>query len=418
MSDVREALYSEDFKDKHRLSPTDFTRQRKLPFHLLVLFLANFIKGSLQDELDQCFQAIFKHDVPVRHITRSAISQARRKLSHRVFITLLDVVVRRLNLHPDLITFRGMRVFAIDGSTFRVPNNPVFAAEFGQTNTPKTNRAMAKFSIIHDVLNRLTYDAILDTYGTSENAMAYQHLEEADLPKGSLLLMDRFYNSGDLLNTILDQGHDFCVRLKSNLKIYKAFSRMGKNDVLMPWKLLKDESGKARTVRVVRYEAGGKVYVLATSLLDRRIASLLDLGDLYHQRWQVEESYKVKKCRIHIEEVRGLTPEIVRQDFHAKIFAECLTSALTLELEPHVRRYSDHRENEYIVCLTQALAKMKNTIVLLLVRPRFDAMLRDLLAIFWASLTPCVPGRRYKRRHPGKNARKIQTNSMGYAKNR
>ena len=311
-----------------------------------------------------------------------------------------------------------MRVFAIDGSTFRVPNRPIFSEEFGVTNTPKTNRAMARISVLHDVLNRITYDAIMEPYNVMENAMAYQHIEEADIPPGSLILLDRSYTDSVFLNFLVENGHHFCVRLKSNLRIVKAFNRLDVNDAVLPWKLLKDDSGNARPVRLVRYRVGKEVYVLMSTLLDHNEVSRLDLADLYRQRWEVEESYKVKKCRAKIEEVRGLTPEIVRQDFHAKIFSECLTAALMLDLEPEVRRYSDLRENEYKICFTQALAKMKNTLVLFVLRDRVEPLLKNLQAIFMRSLVPCVPGRKYNRRHPGKNARKIQTNSMAYTWNR
>ena len=418
MSEIRKTLCSKDFINKHRLVSSAFTRQRKLPFHVLVLFLANFIKGSLQDELDQCFQAIFRLDVAFRFVTRSALSQARRKLSYRVFLDLLDVITGFVNQHGQPLTFNGMRVFAIDGSTFRVPNRPQFAIEFGVTNTPKTNRAMARISVIHDVLNRITYDAILEPYTVMENAMAYQHIEEADLPEGSLIILDRYYADSGLLEHILENGHHFCIRLKSNLRIYKAFNRLDVNDAVLTCKWLKDDSGKARQVRLVRYQIGKEVYVLMTTLLDQRSVSSLDLCDLYHQRWEVEESYKVKKCRIKIEEVRGLTPDLVRQDFYAKIFSESLTAAFMLSLEPEVRDYSDRRENEYKISFTQALAKMKNTLVLLFLRAQVAPILSGLESLFLQSLVPCVPGRKYKRRHPGKNARKIQTNSMGYTYNR
>ncbi len=384
---------------------------------MVVLILANFVKGSLQDELDQCFQAVFKFDVAVRFVTRSAISKARKFLSHRVFIDLLDFVVAFVNQNATLATFQGMRVFAIDGSTFRVPDRPEFAAEFGTTNTPKTNRAMARTSLIHDVLNRMTYDAILEPYGVSEAAMAYQHIEEADLPKGSLILLDRGYCDSQLLSHILDYGHHFCVRLKSNLKISKKFRKMGVSDAILPFNLIKNDDGSARKVRLVRYSIGKETYTLMTTLLDPAV-SLLNLFDLYHQRWEIEESYKVKKCRLKIEEVRGLTAENVRQDFHAKVFAECLTAALILDLVPEVERYSEGCIDEYKVCFTQALAKMKNTLVLIFLRKDVRPILRGLLDIFMKSLVACVPGRTYERRHPGKNARKIQTNSMGYTGNR
>jgi len=49
---------------------------------------------------------------------------------------------------------------------------------------------------------------------------------------------------------------------------------------------------------------------------------------LYHQRWPVEEDYKLIKCRIQIENFSGKTVHSVYQDFHAKVFAKNLASIL------------------------------------------------------------------------------------------
>ena len=124
VKEIKQALYSETFAKAYRLSSQAFTRNRILTFPMVVLFLMNFLKGSLQDEIDQFFQAILKLDVARRVVTRSAICQARQKLSHKVFIGLLDIVCRLLNRRNDLKTFRGLRVLAVDGSTLVLPGTP------------------------------------------------------------------------------------------------------------------------------------------------------------------------------------------------------------------------------------------------------------------------------------------------------
>lgn len=381
----------------------------------------------MQDELDQFFQAIQRTDVAIRTVTRSAISQARRKISHQAFIDLLDVICHYVNKRAPLITYCGMRVFAIDGSTFRMPNRAEFISTFGETGTQKTNRAMGRVSILHDILNRITYDAILDTYRNGETTLAYQHLENNAIPSGSLLLLDRGYVNFPLLRTILFDGHHFCIRLKSNLRIVKEFKALGVNDAVLtyrPTKREKREAGresfyaKNLKVRLIQYRIGKQEYILMTSLLDATQYTALDLVDMYHQRWEVEESYKLKKCRLRIEDVSGLTPEIVLQDFHAKVFAESLGIAIALEIQEDVAKYSEGKRNEYKISLSQVMAKMKNSLVLLFVRSRVNQILDHLLKIFRKSLIECVPGRKYPRRHPGKNARKIQTQSMCYRYNR
>ena len=175
---------------------------------------------------------------------------------------------------------------------------------------------------------------------------------------------------------------------------------------------------KSFQVRLVRFAVEGEEYVLMTTLLDSKTFPIHEIGDLYHQRWEVEESYKVKKCRMKLETLSGSTPEMIRQDFHAKVFAECLTAALMLETRDEVEAYSLTTRNEYKVSLTQALAKMKNVLVLLFIRRPVAKLIRSLHTIFTKSLVAAVPGRKFRRYGTGKSGPKRQTHSMAYKFNR
>lgn len=320
-----------------------------------------------------------------------------------------------------------MNVFAIDGSTLRLPDSSAIRQEFGTAKNEQGERPMARVSMLHDVLNRVTYDAAISPYKTSEQDMAWQHLEEATLPDGSLILLDRGYNNFALLRTIRDQGHHFCIRLRGDLKIAKVFKQSGKKEMIALFEPTKTALSHASPdspfrnaikVRLVRMALGTEEYVLMTSLADSEECPRIELFDLYHQRWQVEESYKVKKCRMKIEELSGKTPELVRQDFHAKIFAETLTMALAVELDSAVEGYSLTTKNEYQISITQALAKMKNTLVLLFIKQDPLKILNDLLQILMKSLVAMVPGRKFKRKGQGRNPPKLQTQSFGYRCNR
>jgi hypothetical protein len=44
-------------------------------------------------------------------------------------------------------------------------------------------------------------------------------------------------------------------------------------------------------------------------------------ADLYHDRWPVEEDYKIMKCRIEIENFTGQSELSVYQDFHARVLS-------------------------------------------------------------------------------------------------
>lgn len=133
--------------------------------------------------MDQFFQAFHKREFAICKISRSASCQARRKLSHAVFIYLFDHVCSLSDQGGPTLDYKGMRVFSLDGSTFRLPNQKAFVQEFGYTSIKHmtSTKVLARFWILHDVLNRVTYNAILDAYKHGGNALTYKHLEETDL---------------------------------------------------------------------------------------------------------------------------------------------------------------------------------------------------------------------------------------------
>jgi Transposase DDE domain len=424
---LKERLYSQELKELHRTTDKSFIRNRCLNFPLLVLIMANFLKGSIQDELDQVFQALARRDVSFRAVTRSAFSQARRKISHSVFIDLLNTICAYVTKHAPLIKFHGMRVFAIDGSTFRLPETPEIRKEFGFHRNKYGTRSMARASLIHDVLNRVTLGGILASYGSNEMKLAWQHLKETLIPQGSLILMDRGYVDSGLLLYILAQGHHFCVRVRSDLIVSKELKKSGLSQIITRFKPTKYFKRKALPdlpvptsfpVRVLRFTVSGTEYFLMTSLMNTKEVTVLELMDLYHQRWEIEESYKVKKCRMLIEFVSGKSAEVIRQDFYAKMFSECLVASIGLELKREIDKKSQNSKNEYQLCLTQALAKTKNVLVLLFFRRSPKKILSDLMKIFMKSLVEKAPGRKTKRLQPSRGANKKHTQSFGYRNNR
>jgi hypothetical protein len=71
--------------------------------------------------------------------------------------------------------------------------------------------------------------------------------------------------------------------------------------------------------------------VLLTSLLDEEAYPHSLFADLYHQRWGIEEDYKVMKSRLTIENFSGVSVEAVLQDIHAKTLTKNLAAVAIAE---------------------------------------------------------------------------------------
>jgi hypothetical protein len=66
-----------------------------------------------------------------------------------------------------------------------------------------------------------------------------------------------------------------------------------------------------------------------TNLLDCHRFPATDFGDLYHQRWRIEEAFKRLRHRLNLKHVSGLSQVAAMQDFAAKIVCDNLQALTT-----------------------------------------------------------------------------------------
>ena len=121
---LRTRLAAPEFMLRHRQTAKDFTRKRVLPFVVVVVFLLNPLKRATQDELDEFFNLEQRLAVAPRVVTKSAFTQARRKLRAEAFIELNRVQIEYFYRHFPVHRWHGLRLVAIDGSTAELSVSP------------------------------------------------------------------------------------------------------------------------------------------------------------------------------------------------------------------------------------------------------------------------------------------------------
>lgn len=127
-------------------------------------------------------------------------------------------------------------------------------------------------------------------------------------------------------------GIEFCVRLKDNwwLKV-KKFVESNDIERIVTLSLPKEDRNKlveyphmqdsAITCRLVKMVLSTEAKeILCTSLTDTEKHLHKEFDSLYHYRWNEEETYKLLKRRIELENFSGKTAQVVKQNFHAKVF--------------------------------------------------------------------------------------------------
>jgi len=405
-------LSSDEFLNRHRRSPKDFTRKRCLPFETLLFFLMNLVKRSLQDELDEFFSQLNGDLIPTRTVTKSAFSQARKKLKHGAFIELNKEQVERFYDHNEYQTWHGFRLCDLDGSTAQLPSSvEAIADHFGQWNPAKGDPCpIARVSQLYDPLNHITLDALITPKAQGERVLAALHFENL-IARNDLHLMDRGYPAFWFFALILSKGGHFCARMPLGLwGVVDDFLKTDQNEAIVELKpshqAIKECQQRGLPtdsfhIRLTRIELEtGEIEVLATSLLDTEAYPYEVFKELYHLRWPVEERYKVMKSRIEIENFSGKSVESIYQDFHAKVFTMNLTDLLTKPAQIVIEQNNKNKKLDYQINFTQLLSKMKYTVCLLFTKTRETVVtiIEDLIEVTIITVEPIRPNRSYPRK--------------------
>ena len=195
--------------------------------------------------------------------------------------------------------------------------------------------------------------ASLHSIHENERQMLFDHLDL--LSSSDLLLMDRGYPCRWLVALLNQRGIGFCMRVEkagnTGFACVRDFMRSGcaEQIVTLPAPDQRDVSdyeclATPQTVRLIRHVAStGKVRVLMTNLIDAFAFPAIECGELYHQRWRIEEAFKRLKSRLNLEHVSGLSQLAALQNFAAKVLCDNLhalasAAACAKSLVPPTRR--------------------------------------------------------------------------------
>lgn len=334
------------------MRPQDFIRNCLLTFPVIVAFILNLIRKSIQVELNN-----FTSILSLRWVSKQAFSAARQKLSPTVFVELNKTLVSEFYTDNEFKTMFGCRIIGIDGSTLQLPNNEKMKRKYGAcSNQSGENFPMARTSFAYDLLNGITLDALVTPYVSSEKEMAVQHLQNIKPIAGKdLYIFDRGYPASWLIFFHVIQGADFLMRCNTQFiddvnKLVKSGCKDGLIELTVNGlkrrqravlrSLIPNLDLKLKvTLRVVVVQLNtGKDEILITTVCNQEQIRYEEFADFYHLRWGIEENYKLHKALVEIENFSGESPVAIEQDFHATIFAVNVQTLLAEEALKELKR--------------------------------------------------------------------------------
>lgn len=334
LSDFTTHLYSDQFRQsaRHPEHPTAFQRRRKLPLPTLVAVMLTGMRKSVQTELDEFFAHLLQQAQLLREVTEQAFAQARAKLATTAMPALNDWLIEQAEQRGYVSRWNGFRLVAADASTLR----------FGLRASHVKRAAVADQLVFGLFLPgaELMLSASLHSVHENERQMLFEQLDR--LSDGDLLLLDRGYPCYWMPAVLQQRGIAFCMRVEqargAGFPCVNQFLRSGLEEQIVTLRapdrldaLDYDCPRTPQTVRLVRHVAStGKVRVLMTNLLDTERFPASLFGDLYHQRWRIEEAFKRLKHRLNLEHVSGLSQQAAMQDLAAKVLCDNLQALVTL----------------------------------------------------------------------------------------
>lgn len=280
-------------------------------------------------------------------MTESNLSERRQALPFVVFEELLQRVLRPLARNAQGL-YRGLRLVAIDGVSFSLPNTEQVkrTSPKGRNKNGLNPFAKLQCSALVELVMHNPLAACLGWKGESEWKLAHGLLDR--LPKKCLLLADRLYGCGAFLRVASEKlrerkGH-FLVRVKQGLNIVRQVKRLADGSRLVEIKVQDPDPShrgaatlQVREIRARIQRRGFRPVELRlwTSLLDCQNDPASQLVQLYTTRWEQELYFRELKRELKLNNLlRSQTPETGAQEVAAMILGSSLIAHERAKLKP------------------------------------------------------------------------------------
>lgn len=391
---VYDIINSQEYLERSRMKPTDFIRIRKMTFPMMIIFILSSTKKSLQSALF-AFTSRMKFEGGT--YTKQAFSKARKKINPSALLALFKETVLLFYKDGEFKRYKGYRVTAIDGTKYNLPNSEEMKKVFGFQNATN-EQPQALGSCLYDVLNGIIIDALITPWNSNERKLAQIHFAELAKMKTSkeLVLMDRGYPSGELLNDLDGYGYKYVIRCSEQFT--KHLKTKG-NDCVLTHKFA---SGRTAKLRVVKLQLdNGVTEVLISNLFSKHFVTE-DFREIYHMRWGIEEKYKDLKNKLEIENFAGNSEIAVLQEFYATMFLSNIASIMALDCTEEIEELNKDKnlKHQYKANISTTIAVMRFRLIDMLTvksQKKRDRILDNIYYQLLIAVTPIRPNRSSER---------------------
>ena len=293
------------------------------------------------------------------NITGSGVCDRMQYIDPQVYRDMAKDSISAIYDSIDVPTFKGFIVAGIDSSIIDIPNRPKTRKEMGipEDTEFEKHSAVARLSCMVDGKSDFILSSNLSNEFTDEITHALWHLNDVkntiDLTR-TIITFDRFYNSIELMLTIMLLNSFFVIRGKTSTfkKQQEIMKRNHKTDSIfeinLTDRLIKTfrdpelqkyakELGRM-PIRIVKVPLKtGEEEILFTNA-PKELATPTELKELYGDRWTTEKDFDRLKNKLYIEKFTGRRKVIIEQDCYSHIFLFNLLIGLKNDAEAQITR--------------------------------------------------------------------------------
>lgn len=228
--------------------------------------------------------------------------------------------------------WRGLSLWAIDGTTLRVPDSTTNRHHFGGQPAGLNGRGESgypsvRLAVLMTLRGHVVGAASFGPYFTDERTYAEDLWDSA--PDQSLVIVDRLYVQADVMvRGDPERGRHWLMRAKSTSawtvkERYAAGDFRVEMQVTTHARRLHPDLPKTLTVRAIEYRHGREKRVLLTSLLEPARYPASELIELYRERWEIELGYGEVKTDLldNANTIRSQSPDAVTQELWGILIA-------------------------------------------------------------------------------------------------
>jgi len=321
---------SPKFLDLARKEAKYFTRNRTMPFIMLMYFLL----GIVHENLQTAGRRFLEKAGIAKTITEQSLSAARNKLKWEAFEYLHSITVRTA-YSGYTETWFGYHILAIDGTKIALPHYPQLEECFGE----EKGSPLARGSVLYDVKNDLIISAKIAPLATDERTLAKSHIGElCDLSQcinRPLVIHDRGYASEEYIQFLDSRNISFLFRIKRKFnKIIDDFPKQ--DEVIYLYGI------KLRVLKITL--DSGEIETLLTNVFDMPFS---EFKGLYYMRWSIETKYDMLKNKLEITNFSGRTENAIRQDFYIHMQYANILAVEVWEAQEEVDKENANKNLKY-----------------------------------------------------------------------